>query len=1245
MMVAVATVIFGIMLSQGTAEAGATSAPVLSGSVANATSLSGAGYVAVSGNYAYTLAYFSGTLTVVDISNPSAPVVVGQSLYSDSLLNASHIAISGNYAYVVSQNRNGANGSGSNDDGTGNALTILDITNPFAPMIVGTVHDSNLLFGAHGVAVSGGYAYVAAQGCLSGQPCPDSTVGNALVVIDVSDPANPHIITSISNNALPSPWSGSGALQHACGIAVSGHYAYVTASYAGRLTVIDIANPLQPTIVASIQNGSTLPLPVDVAVANGHAYVANENGSGPFTVVDVQNPTSPRVTGSVSSSSDLYGAYRVVVRGNFAYVASTYANTMAVLDVSDPTNPRIAGAFTSSTSLHRTVGVDVDPTRQYAIAQSPWLSTETRNLYPPFPFQPGGPTDTGTVNVIQLDPEPIDVAISSTPPSTTSASTASFSFQPNDDVSTVRCQLDGGAFGLCATPTTQSYIGLAPGSHTFSVEAIDAADRTSTASYTWTILAQAPANTQAPQISGTATVGQQLQANPGTWTGSPAPTFTYQWERCDSTGSNCNPIQGATSASYLVASADVGSTLVAAVTGTNSGGNAQATSTATGVVPPPSSGFPPTPPPTTPVLDTFNRANGSVGSNWTVMHAGSFSTMNIANNVAVNPGSASQYAWNYWNPATFGPDVEAYATVATYSGNDTLRIGARVSVNSSTYNGYFVSIAANGLWSILRITAGLPTTLASGVTDPISSGDQIGIRIVGSVITALHKTTAKGWVALLSYDTMNDATRYTTAGSLSFEFRTSTIDNFGGGLVAQGPVSVTAPQISGTVAVGQQLQANPGTWTGNPAPTFTYQWQRCDSSGNNCNPIQGATNATYTIVNADAGSTLEVTVTASNSAGTNQATSAATAVVAQVPANTQLPQISGTVAVGQQLQADPGTWTGSPAPIFTYQWQRCDSSGDNCNPIQGATNATYTISDTDAGSTLNVAVTATNSAGNNQANSAATAVVPQAPANTQLPQISGTVAVGQQLQANPGTWTGNPAPTFTYQWQRCDSSGDNCNPIQGATNATYTINTADAGSTLNVTVTASNSAGTNQANSAATAVVPQQQPPANTQLPQISGTVAVGQQLQADPGTWTGSPAPLFTYQWQRCDSSGNNCNPIQGATNATYTINNADAGSTLAVVVTGTNSSGSAQAASGASSQVAQAPANTQAPQISGTVAVGQQLQANAGTWTGSPAPTFTYQWQRCDSSGNNCNPIQSATNATYTINNTDAGQPWRSL
>src|SRR5207253_4239663 len=101
-----------------------------------------------------------------------------------SLFNASTVNVIGQYAYVASDNRNGPLGSNINDDGTGNSLTILDIgLNPAQPVIVGSVRDPVNLFGAYGIAVLGPYAYVAAQGCLSGQPCPNSKVGNSFVVV------------------------------------------------------------------------------------------------------------------------------------------------------------------------------------------------------------------------------------------------------------------------------------------------------------------------------------------------------------------------------------------------------------------------------------------------------------------------------------------------------------------------------------------------------------------------------------------------------------------------------------------------------------------------------------------------------------------------------------------------------------------------------------------------------------------------------------------------------------------------------------------------------------------------------------------------------------------------------------------------------------------------------------------------------------------------------------------------------
>lgn len=77
-----------------------------------------------------------------------------------------------------------------------------------------------------------------------------------------------------------------------------------------------------------------------------------------------------------------------------------------------------------------------------------------------------------------------------------------------------------------------------------------------------------------------------LTAYPGSWWGTQPVVFTYEWQRCDTVGTSCTAIAGATAATYVVGAADLGSTIRVVVTATNAAGVALAASTPTAVVDP-----------------------------------------------------------------------------------------------------------------------------------------------------------------------------------------------------------------------------------------------------------------------------------------------------------------------------------------------------------------------------------------------------------------------------------------------------------------------------------------------------------------------------------------------------------------------------------------------------------------------------------------------------------------------------------
>jgi hypothetical protein len=361
---------------------------------------------------------------------------------------------------------------------------------------------------------------------------------------------------------------------------------------------------------------------------------------------------------------------------------------------------------------------------------------------------------------------------------------------------------------------------------------------------------------------------------------------------------------------------------------------------------------------------------------------------------------------------------------------------------------------------------------------------------------------------------------------------------------------------------------------------------------------------------------------AASGSGGNRSLSAA-------PANTVAPKVNGTLTEGATLAANPGTWTTDSPPLaFAFQWFRCDGGGGSCVATSGATQQAYTLQGADVSHTILVQVTAIDSTGTPSSaavNSPASGIIKgagdpvAAPVNVIPPSVGGQTVQGMTLTAFVGEWNGIPVPTFTYLWSRCGPTGNDCNPITGATSATYTLGAADLATTLRVQVSATNSQDTAAANSPVTSIVTIPLGPENIQAPTVTGTAETGETLTATKGEWSGATPITFTYQWQRCDSQGQNCKPIQGATNQAYVLQSADLGSRLVVVVTVTNAYGSSSESSAAAGVV------TSGIPAGGTISVSQVALPNpllvstvefAPTVLRSRAP-FTARFRVTDAQG----------------------------
>ena len=341
---------------------------------------------------------------------------------------------------------------------------------------------------------------------------------------------------------------------------------------------------------------------------------------------------------------------------------------------------------------------------------------------------------------------------------------------------------------------------------------------------------------------------------------------------------------------------------------------------------------------------------------------------------------------------TAGDDANAIQDTA---GNDAATFTTGMDgVPAVTNNSTVTNTPATGAPTITG-TAQVGQTLTAGTTaimddDGLTSVSYTyqWIRTAAGVDTNISGATASTYTLVAADQGTTVKVRVSFTDDLG---HTETLTSAATAAVAAAPntPATGAPTITGTATVGQTLTAGTtaimdadGLTTVQAIGLYKFQWIRVATDNSETN-IASAT-VTYTLVAADQGTTIKVTVSFTDDASNAETlTSAATAPVAAAPNTpaTGAPTITGTATVGQTLTAVTTAImdaNGLTTPSYTYQWIRVDGTEAD---IAAANSSTYILVAADLGTTLKVRVTFADDLGHTETlTSAATATVTATPA-------------------------------------------------------------------------------------------------------------------------------------------------------------------------------------------------------------------------------------------------------------------------
>ena len=350
--------------------------------------------------------------------------------------------------------------------------------------------------------------------------------------------------------------------------------------------------------------------------------------------------------------------------------------------------------------------------------------------------------------------------------------------------------------------------------------------------------------------------------------------------------------------------------------------------------------------------------------------------------------------------------------------------------------------------------------------------------------------------------------------------------------------------VAGTSAQGETLTADTSAVSDEDGVgTINYQWYRDGEL------ITGEASSELTLTQADVGSAISADISYVDGSGATETfQSASTAAVSNtndVP--TGAPVITGTFSQDRELSVDISSIADADGlGDFSYQWNRDGAA------IEGATAATYTLSEVDVGANISVTVSYTDGYGAAESVvSAETADISKAnDAPTGSLVISGTAAEGETLTLDTSSIADvDGLGAFTYIWLKDGAV------LTSQTGATYTLTQADVGSVFSASVSYTDGLGVTETLSAQAteAVINVNDAPTGSLV--ISGSAQKGSTLTLDSSSIADEDGlGTFAITWL---SDGQ---AISGATGTTYTLTAGEVGSAISAAIEYTDGQGTVE-------------------------------------------------------------------------------------